>query len=598
VRAYYADPGVATAAQIAQWEEMISRFSPYPIRLSDPNVARTYVYNPAYANNLSYQAAQSGQPVESRELYSLFTPIAPPASKPVADLIQRLIGVQAVIAVPFFLETMVNGTLEREMVGNLFAAKRTPFSDEDRRILFALARQAAAAILSERRRVQIELVQELVYTIQTSLQNETALLNHIVQGIVRDLGYCLALLATYGNDGVLQVRAVQLDPTISKPAWQAALTHVQELRISYPAEGAATSLLLEAIKSEQVQHSQRLADLFAPSLAAEQTAVLDDLQRNLGIQQVVVVPFSLTPHSDDRLAGRVIGTLCAVTRSRKFSSGEIGLLQAFAQQAAAGLSNAQLYRQAEDRRKAAQLLAKMAFGASTAIHALKNHIGAVRLPLQLINMAVRQPDVFPPEKREELLLKLEKGSDVFRHLDDAARILDYLHEPWRRNQDTATYVNTAILRAVQKITPERVEWVTLALAEGLPPIYTSPSMLSEALQVLINNGLEAIHLKDGEKALEIASCLNAEGLIEVRVRDSGVGIKAEDLGQIFDMGWTTKPNGLGFGLFWTKDYIESMGGAIAVQSTWLEGSTFTLCLPVPELDEQHAEQIELEVVNL
>jgi signal transduction histidine kinase len=594
VRAYYVDPRVATAEQIARWEDMVSRFTPSTIRLSDPGISRTYIYDDAYANNLSYQAAHSGHPVESTELYSLFTPIAPPASKPVAELIQRIIGVQAVIAVPFFLETVVSGKPEREMVGNLFAAKRTPFTDEDRRVLAALARQAAAAILSERRRVQIELVQGLVYNIQRSVQHEAELLAHIVQGVVHDLGYRLALLATYGPDGTLRLRSFHIDPALNQRTWQEAFTHMQELPFAFPAEGSTNNLMLRAIQSEQVQFSQRLADAFVPGAAEHVVATLDSLQQQLGIQQIAVVPFSLTPHSDDRLAGRVIGTLCAVTRSRKFSSGEIALLQAFAQQAAAGLSNAQLYRQAEDRRKAAQLLAKMAFGASTAIHALKNHIGAIRLPLQLINMAVKQPSMFPDEKREELLSKLEKGSDLFRHLDEAATLLDHLHEPWRRNQEAPCDVNQCVARAIQKAIPTPENWLTINLAPDLPPVYTAREMLVEAVHVLLKNAVEAINAKEEPHEVLVTTRLSEQDLIEIVISDNGIGIKPEDVSQIFDMGWTTKPNGLGFGLFWTRDFLENMGGALNVQSRWQHGSTFVISLPsIPErpvsLVEQTAE---------
>jgi sensor histidine kinase regulating citrate/malate metabolism len=36
---------------------------------------------------------------------------------------------------------------------------------------------------------------------------------------------------------------------------------------------------------------------------------------------------------------------------------------------------------------------------------------------------------------------------------------------------------------------------------------------------------------------------------------------------------------MGFGLFWTKDYIEGMGGSIKVESAWQEGASFNINLP-------------------
>jgi sensor histidine kinase regulating citrate/malate metabolism len=37
---------------------------------------------------------------------------------------------------------------------------------------------------------------------------------------------------------------------------------------------------------------------------------------------------------------------------------------------------------------------------------------------------------------------------------------------------------------------------------------------------------------------------------------------------------------MGFGLFWTKDYIEGLGGSIEVESTYKSGTAFSLMLPL------------------
>ena len=68
-------------------------------------------------------------------------------------------------------------------------------------------------------------------------------------------------------------------------------------------------------------------------------------------------------------------------------------------------------------------------------------------------------------------------------------------------------------------------------------------------------------------------------------RKRGYGfIEPENLEKIFEMRWTTKTeSGLGFGLFWARDYIEGLGGHIDVQSEWLKGSTFRVLLPVQEV---------------
>jgi signal transduction histidine kinase len=119
----------------------------------------------------------------------------------------------------------------------------------------------------------------------------------------------------------------------------------------------------------------------------------------------------------------------------------------------------------------------------------------------------------------------------------------------------------------------------MALAQDLPAISISPDMLREAFKVIIKNAAEAVAEKDQQGDIWIASCLRDDATIEVTIRDNGIGIKPENLSRIFEMRWTTKSTGLGFGLFWAKDYIEGLGGRVEVESVWQEGTIARICIP-------------------
>lgn len=594
IRAFYIDPRIATAEQIRAWEMQVSQFTPTPVSLANPVVARTYVYGNGYQDNLSVQAVRSGNTLISNDLYSLFTPIVPPAAWPIVRGIQEALAVHQVVAMPFALETAADGGTEREIVGNLFVAKRGVISSGDVQVLSAFGRQAAAAILSERRRLQIKIAQELVFKIQTSLQDEELLLQHIVKGVVSDLGYLASMVATYEQDGSLFLRTYYCDAQFVSPEqirqWEMQISQFTLTPVSLTDPSVARTyvnhanyqdnLSVRAARLGRPVVSDDLYSLFTPIAPLASRPVVQGVQEALGIQQVIAVPFFLEASADGQRSAELVGNLFAVTRSRRFSSGEIELLQIFAQQAAAGLRNARLYRQSEDRRISAQIFSKMAFSASASVHALRNHIGALRLPLQLLNLAIRNPQSFPEEKRQELLGKFDKGSDIFRHLDEAADILDHLHEPWRQVSDELTDVNVCLRQAINKIIPEPVDWLHVSLAADLPEIRTTRDMLTEAFKVLIRNALEAIEETGEPPYLQISSSLRSDAAIEIIVRDNGVGIKPEHLSKIFEMQWTTKHNGLGFGLFWTKDYIEGFGGCIEVESVWKQSTTFRIIIPV------------------
>jgi len=70
-------------------------------------------------------------------------------------------------------------------------------------------------------------------------------------------------------------------------------------------------------------------------------------------------------------------------------------------------------------------------------------------------------------------------------------------------------------------------------------------------------------------------------LVRVRISDTGMGIKKEDLEKIFDPFFTTKPpdKGTGLGLSISLRIVESMGGAMRVESGVGEGSSFEVYFP-------------------
>jgi len=103
-------------------------------------------------------------------------------------------------------------------------------------------------------------------------------------------------------------------------------------------------------------------------------------------------------------------------------------------------------------------------------------------------------------------------------------------------------------------------------------------------QILINLANNAI--KFTEKGGVRIACQDRETNIEVRVTDTGIGIRDEDKGKLFkpfqqlDMGTARRYEGTGLGLSVCRRILDLLGGRIWVESQLGEGSTFAFTLPL------------------
>jgi hypothetical protein len=73
-----------------------------------------------------------------------------------------------------------------------------------------------------------------------------------------------------------------------------------------------------------------------------------------------------------------------------------------------------------------------------------------------------------------------------------------------------------------------------------------------------------------------------DGLVEVSISDTGVGISEESQGKIFEPYFSTKQTGFGLGLAVTKTIVEEHKGTIEVESEVNRGTTFKVRLPAED----------------
>ena len=129
----------------------------------------------------------------------------------------------------------------------------------------------------------------------------------------------------------------------------------------------------------------------------------------------------------------------------------------------------------------------------------------------------------------------------------------------------------ALARGLTLTWPDTGDAMVLADASKVEQILLN--LLSNAVKFTEAGGRVHVEIGDGPAGAEL------------RVRDTGVGIPAEELGAIFQpfiqvgRSLTTKHEGAGLGLAISSDLAHAMGGNLTIESTLHVGSMFTLTLP-------------------
>lgn len=114
--------------------------------------------------------------------------------------------------------------------------------------------------------------------------------------------------------------------------------------------------------------------------------------------------------------------------------------------------------------------------------------------------------------------------------------------------------------------------------EGLPKIEAFGGQINQVFMNILDNAAAAI---DGNGDVYIDVRKIGEN-VEIKFKDTGKGIKKENLTKVFDPFFTTKPVGQGTGLGMSISYrvIQNHHGSINVESEVGQGATFTIVLPI------------------
>jgi signal transduction histidine kinase len=118
--------------------------------------------------------------------------------------------------------------------------------------------------------------------------------------------------------------------------------------------------------------------------------------------------------------------------------------------------------------------------------------------------------------------------------------------------------------------------------QDLPPLRTDRTKLKQVLLNLLSNAIK--FTLEGSVSVTATSLAGGAG-VRIIVEDTGIGIKSEHLGAIFedfrqiDQSHTREYGGTGLGLSITKKLLTLLGGTVSAESTYGTGTRFTIDLP-------------------
>jgi len=353
-----------------------------------------------------------------------------------------------------------------------------------------------------------------------------------------------------------QGRYVQLTPLPNEPRCHRC----------HGADHAVRGVLLVATSTEPMQADIRRTRLYFALTSVVTVAVVLVLLRTL-IRRVILMRLTQVVSAMRAIAGGDLGHTLEVS-----AQDEIGELAKHVNFMTEGLKSCQV------RLLQAERLAALGELSAAVAHGLINPLAGIRAAAQLAREDARA------------------GADVAGTLDEVIAEVDRLD---RRVKDLldfsrpfephleAVHPSEVIRRAaalMEHAMREAHIQLDLRLAPDLPQVWWDAEQMEEVLVALLANAVEAM---PGGGRLTVRGRLVPEATgvecLMIEIEDTGIGIRSEDLPQVFDLFFTSKPGGTGLGLPLARKIVEKHGGQIAMASAPGDGTTARLLFPCLDL---------------
>jgi PAS domain S-box-containing protein len=248
--------------------------------------------------------------------------------------------------------------------------------------------------------------------------------------------------------------------------------------------------------------------------------------------------------------------------------------EAGASGAAVTLSNLRPLKEREEARRKLDRTSLLAEVAGVVAHEIRNPLAGMGAGIQHLMSKFEEGD----DRHEALQRVLKEGERVNAIIEDILLITRPPHLELAPC-DVGEVVAGSLNGWNEQAKTRGVE-LRQYLSPGLPPVKADGLRLSHALSRLLSNALEAMPDGGDLEILVTGPGADEAGYVDVEIRDTGVGIRPEDMDKVFDPFYSTKTRGTGLGLTIAKRIIDEHGGEIDLESEEGRGTRVVVRLPL------------------
>jgi PAS domain S-box-containing protein len=271
--------------------------------------------------------------------------------------------------------------------------------------------------------------------------------------------------------------------------------------------------------------------------------------------------------------GHVVGSIVAIrtTAGRKYAPEHLPLLESVALRAALAVEKSRLYEVAQ---RAVQLRDDVL---GVVAHDLRNPLSAILMQAALLRRRDAEPESGKRKPSEVIERAATRMNRLIQDLLDVARM-----EGGRLSvQQECVSARQALLDCIQAeegLAASALLELRLEAERELPEVWADRDRLLQVFDNLIGN---AIKFTDPGGHITLGAAPAGKDVL-FWVKDTGAGIAADDLPQVFERFWQAHKaarHGAGLGLPIVKGIVEAHGGRIWVESEVGQGTTFFFTLP-------------------